>query len=246
MFGSLKSAVKWIAAKLTRAQPSANEEVPIPVDVPAPEPVPQPAPAPEVAPAAPALSPLMQRVAEIQGVQTMEAYLQKRLFRNAFHETGHAFVAHANGEEVTIISVNNKQNRPHAVFTNKTTQKLESLIAQGFAGTDNIKGVLLVWVTIAVAGQMQDTEADHERKRPSTQLDWSKNPGSGATEDSDRIIRMMKRAGFDGQSELVKQAEDKARATINEKRAHYEAAVTYLLDVGNLEQPKLNDDFLNG
>jgi hypothetical protein len=57
---------------------------------------------------------------------------------------------------------------------------------------------------------------------------------------------MMKRAGIDGQSELVKQAEDKARATINEKRARYQAAVTYLLDVGSLDQPKLNDDFLNG
>ena len=246
MFNSLKRVRKWIAAKLKRTQHSLNAEVLLPVDYPAPEPVPQPAPASEVASGAPALSPLMQRVAEIQGVETIEAYRKKRLFRNAFHETGHAFVAHANGEDVTIISVNSEQNRPYVAITNRTTEKLENLIAQGLAGTAKIKEVLFVWVAIAVAGQMQDTEADHERKRPSTQLDWSKNPGSGATEDSDRIIRMMKRAGFAGKSELVRQAEDKARATINEKRAKYEAAVIYLLDVGNLEQPMLDDAFLNG
>lgn len=216
---------------------------------PAPEPA---APALEAAlaaapePAVPPLSALMQRVAAIQGVETVEAYDAKRRFRNCFHEAGHAFVAHAYGETVEGIYIDTPHNRPYAAITKNLSDQLDDQINRGLAGTPKFLETLLQVLAIAVAGELQDIEADHERTRTSSRLDahaWNQNPEK-PTEDRDRIIVRMKRAGFKGRNDIVQQAEDRAKDRINERRAQYEALVTKLYDDSNVKQPELNY-FLN-
>lgn len=198
-------------------------------------------------PAVPPLPPLMQRVAAIQGVQTVEAYNAKRRFRNCFHEAGHAFVAHAYGEAVQGIYIDTPDNRPYAIFTKNLSRQLDGQIHRGLAGTTAILETLLRVIAIAVAGELQDIEADHERTLTSSRLDaraWNlhlQNP----TEDRDRIIGTMRRAGFEGRNDIVREAEKRAKARIIERRAQYEALVTKLYDGTNVEQPELNN-FLNG
>lgn len=199
--------------------------------------LPAPAPIPPISPAPPAPAPLTlaQRVAAGQGPLTFENANDKRLFRNCFHEAAHALVAREYGETVERIHVD---NNPFALFTKHTSDRLEDLIRRGHSGSPKILEALLRWVAIAVAGELQDTEADHERTRTSTRLDWS-NYCPRSRVDIDRIVVMMTRAGFDYQTAHVQQAENRVTSIIGNKRAQYEALVTRLLDDGNITQPEL-------
>lgn len=199
---------------------------------PAPPPAPQPVPP---VPAANALTPLMQRVAEVQGVQTKEAYDTKRRFRNAFHEAGHSIVAHARGETVDEIDIDPPSHRPFARITRNIEDKLDLQIRQGPACSPQILATLETWLDIVVAGVLQETEADRERKPISSDIDWTKYPRSGS-EDRDRIIEKMRDAGFEGRTDLVRQAEQRVKALIAGKRAKYEALVSYLDQHGRIEK----------
>ena len=225
----LKSILDWFSSTFGKTMPAPQSDPPL-----------------TEVPLTPPLSPLMQRVATIQGVQTVEAYAAKRRFRNCFHEAGHAFVAHACGETVAGIYIDTEDNRPYAAFTKHLSDQLDDQINRGLAGTPRILETLLRVLAIAIAGELQDTEADHERSLTSSRLDahaWNQHP-QNPTADRDRIIVIMRRAGFEGRNHIVQQAEQWAKNCISEGRARYEALVTKLYDDGNLQQPELNN-FLN-